>query len=303
MGLHGPERCKGLRGGDFQELWAKAVGRSAMKATASGPYRPGFSPSLWPSLLVGFLALKAVLSLGLGLGDRLAPYGTCIYLLLLLLATGFAILNAVERTQGRRVFWVFIAVGYGLWALDQWLYVYYVVLRNIDVPDNSIADPALFLHLVPMMAAVVMQPHLRRSDKEAYRASLTFLFLLVAWVFLYAYVLFPYQYLFANPDIYNPRFTTLYGIENLALVLILCLVVRRAQGAWNSIYYHLLGATTLYAVSSTLANMAIDLGKHYNGSLYSLAQNAAVCWFLWVPLHARHLAPAGASVGEIDAGR
>jgi len=34
-------------------------------------------------------------------------------------------LNAVERTQGRRVFWVFIAAGYGLWALDQWIYVYY----------------------------------------------------------------------------------------------------------------------------------------------------------------------------------
>jgi hypothetical protein len=272
-----------------------------MKATASGPPRHRFSLSVWSSVLLGYLAIKAVLSLVLGLGDKLAPYGTSIYFLLLLLATGFAILNAVQRTQGRHVFWVFIAVGYGLWTLDQWIYIYYVLLRHSDVPDNSIADPALFLHLVPLMAAVVMQPHLNRSDQKAYRASLTFLFLLVAWVFLYAYALFPYQYLFANPAIYDPRFTTLYGIENLALVLILCLVVRRARGPWKSIYYHLLGASTLYAVSSTLANMAIDLGRHYNGSVYSLAQNAAVCWFLWVPLHARHLAPAGTSVEELDA--
>ncbi len=274
-----------------------------MKVTASGPSRPGLPLSAWSSLLVGFLAIKAILSLGLGLGDKLAPIGTCFYFLLLLLATGFAILNAVERTQGRRVFWVFIAVGYGLWALDQWLYVYYVVLRRIDVPDNSIADPALFLHLVPLMAAVVMQPHLNRSDQKAYRASLTFIFLLVAWVFLYAYVLFPYQYLFANPAIYNPRFTALYAIENLALVLVLCLVVRRAQDPWNSIYYHLLAASTLYAVSATVANVAIDMGKSYNGSLYSLALNAAACWFLWVPLQARHLAPAGSSLEELDARR
>jgi|SRR5579863_1834348 hypothetical protein len=272
-----------------------------MKVTASGPPRHGFSLSLWPSLLFGYLAIKAVLSLVLGLGDKLAPYGTGIYLLLLLLATGFAVLNAVERAQSRRVFWVFIAVGYGLWSLDQWLYVYYGLLRHTEVPDNSIADPALFLHLVPLMAAVAMQPHLNRSDQKAYRASLTFLFLLVAWVFLYAFVLFPYQYLLANPAIYNPRFTTLYAVENLALVLILFLVVRRAQGPWKSIYYHLLGASTLYALSSTLANMAIDLGRSYNGSLYSLAQNAAVCWFLWVPLHARHLVPARTSVGEFDA--
>jgi hypothetical protein len=274
-----------------------------MKVTASGPPRHGFSLSVWSSVLFGFLAIKAVLSLGLGLGDKLAPYGTSIYFLLLLLATGFAIRNAIERTLGRRVFWVFIAVGYGLWSLDQWLFVYYVVLRHIDVPDSSIADPALFLHLVPLMAAVVMQPHLNRSDQKAYRASLTFLFLLVAWVFLYAYVLFPYQYLFANPDIYNPRFTTLYGIENLALVLILCLVVRRAQRPWDSIYYHLLGASTLYAASSAVANVAIDLGRAYNGSLYSLALNAAACWFLWVPLHARRLAPASTSVEELDARR
>jgi hypothetical protein len=272
-----------------------------MKVTASRPPRHGFSLSFWPSVLFGFLATKAVLSLVLGLGDKLAPYGTGAYFLLLLLATGFTILNAVERTQGRRVFWVFIAVGYGLWALDQWLYIYYGFLRHIEVPDNSIADPALFLHLVPLMAAVATQAHRNRTDQKAYRASLIFLFLLVAWVFLYAYVLFPYQYLFANPTIYNPRFTTLYAVENLALVLILCVVVRRVRGPWNSIYYHLLGASTLYAVSSTLANMAIDLGQRYNGSIYSLAQNAAVCWFLWVPLHARHLAPSRASVEELGA--
>jgi hypothetical protein len=274
-----------------------------MKVTASGPPRRGFSPAIWSSLLFGFLAIKAVLSFVLGLRDKLAPYGTSVYFLILVLATGFAILNAIEKTQGRRVFWIFIAAGYGLWALDQWLFVYYVVLRHVDVPDSSIADPALFLHLVPLMAAVVMQPHLNRSDQKAYRASLTFLFLLVAWVFLYAYMLFPYQYLFANEAIYNPRFTGLYGVENLALVLILCLVLRRAQGPWKSIYYHLLGASTLYAVSSAVANVAIDLGRAYNGSLYSLALNAAACWFLWVPLRARHLAPATASVEELDARR
>jgi uncharacterized RDD family membrane protein YckC len=74
-----------------------------MTVTASRPPRHGFSLSLWPSLLFGFLAIKAVLSLVLELGDKLAPYGTSIYFLLLLLATGFAFRNAAERTQGRRV--------------------------------------------------------------------------------------------------------------------------------------------------------------------------------------------------------
>ena len=274
-----------------------------MMVTPSVPRRLRFPPSLWSSVLIGFLILKAVLSLGLGLGQKLAPYGSGAYFLLLLLATGFAILNAAEKTLGRRPFWVFISIGYGLWSLDQWLYIYYGAIRHIDVPDNSIADPALFLHLVPLMAAMAMLPHLKQPDRKSYRATLNFLFLLVFWVFLYAYFLFPYQYLFPNPAIYSPRFTTLYAVENAVLVLILCMVIQRAQAPWRSIYSHLLGASALYALSSTLANMAIDAGRPYNGSLYSLAQNAAVCWFLWVPLYARQPAQARNGLEELDARR
>jgi hypothetical protein len=274
-----------------------------MMVTPSVPRRLRFPLSLWSAVLVGFLVIKAVLSLGLGLGNKLALYGGCAYFLLLLLATGFAILNAVERTHGRRLFWVFISLGYGLWSLDQWLFIYYGAIRHIDVPDNSIADPALFLHLVPLMAAIAMQPHLKQPDQKSYRATLNFLFLLVFWIFLYAYLLFPYQFLFPNPAIYNPRFTTLYAAENAVLVLILCMIIHRAQAPWRSIYYHLLGASALYAISSTLANMAIDAGRPYNGSLYSLAQNAAVCWFLWVPLSARQPAQERINVEELDARR
>lgn len=274
-----------------------------MMVTPSLPRRLRSPHSQWSTVLVAFLVIKAVLSLALGLGDKLALYGSAAYFLLLLLATASVILNAVEKTQGRRSFWVFIAIGYGLWSLDQWLYIYYGAIRHIDVPDNSIADPALFLHLVPLMAAIAMLPHVKRPDHKAYRVTLNFLFLLVFWVFLYAYFLFPYQFLFSNPAIYNPRFTALYAVENAVLVLILCMVIPRAQAPWRSIYYHLLGASALYALSSTLANLAIDAGRLYNGSLYSLAQNAAVCWFLWVPLYARQAAQARAGLEELDARR
>jgi hypothetical protein len=259
--------------------------------------------SLWLSLLVGFLLVKVFLSFVLGLGNKLALYGSTAYFLLLLLATGFAIMNAVERAQGRRLFWAFIAAGYALWSLDQWLYLYYGAVRHTEVPDNSIADPALFLHLVPLMAAIAIQPHLMRYDRKSYRATLNFLFVLVFWAFLYAYFVFPYQYLFWNPAIYNSRFTRLYAVENAAIVLILSKVTYRAQAPWRSIYYHLLGASTLYALSSTLANLAIDAGKPYNGSLYSLAQNAAVCWFVWVPLHTRQPTAARIWMREFDARR
>lgn len=253
--------------------------------------------------MVGVLAIKAVLSIALNPTFLLDSYGTVMYFLLLLLSTTFALLNATQRTMGNRIFWIFMAGGCGLWTFDQWLNVYYRLGFRADPPDSSVADPALFLHLVPFMVAVAMQPHRHRSDQKPSRASLNLLLLLFFWVFLYAYVLFPYQYLFADAAIYNPRFTALYAMENAALVLALGVLVFREQCPWRSVYLHFFGASALYGVSSTIANIVMDYGRPYHGSIYSFAQTASVCWFVWVPLRARKVPLAEVMPSEPYAGR
>ena len=85
------------------------------------------------------------------------------------------------------------------------------------------------------------------------------------------------------------RFDILYLLENLALVLGVGILTLRAQAPWKSIYLHLLGASTLYALSSTVANLAIDSGGYVNGKLYGLGLTASVCWFVWIPLRARQV--------------
>jgi signal transduction histidine kinase len=258
--------------------------------------RPRLLP--WLILLVVILVVKITLSLTLRHSAFAVSYNTAVYFLLLLLATGLAIRNATRTTQGSRVFWVFLAGGFGLWAVDQWIYVYHATFAHTPVPDDSIADPALFLHIVPLMAALAVRPHLHHSRQKPEWATLNFLVLLFFWVFLYAYVLYPYQYLFPNPDIYDPRFDALYVVENVALLLALGISIAYAQGPWKSICSHLLAASTLYALGSTLGNLTIDSGGYYNGSLYSFLQVASVCWFVWVPLRAQQLAPAQVHVAD-----
>jgi hypothetical protein len=154
--------------------------------------------SSWLAVLVGIVVLEAFLSLAIKPGPGVAAYGSISYFLLLLLAAGFAVLNGVQNTLGARPFWVFLAIADGLWALDQWLHLHYDLGLHIDVPDNSIADPVLFLHIVPIMAAAAALPHRNTSERKVYSATLNFLFLLFFWSFLYRYTVFPYQYLFAN---------------------------------------------------------------------------------------------------------
>ena len=121
------------------------------------------------------------------------------------------------------------------------------------------------------------------------------LFLLFFWTFLYGYLVFPYQY-FSNAADYGPRFDVLYLLENLALLLFVGVLTVRVQAPWKSIYRHLLGASALYALSSTVANLAIDSGGYVNGKLYGLGLTASVCWFVWIPLRARQIEAGAAAV-------
>jgi PAS domain S-box-containing protein len=239
--------------------------------------------------LIGIIVIKAVLSLALKPGSFLVSYSGISYFFLLVLAACFAIRNGIQNTQGSRPFWVFLAMGYGLWSLHQSIYLYYELGLHVEVPNSS--DPVLFLHIVPFMAALATLPHRNPSDHRPYRAILDCLLLFCFWSFIYGYTVFPYQYL-TTPSNYALRFDILYLLENLMLVLAAGLLTFRAQAPWKSIYLHLLGASALYTLSSTAANIAGDSGGYVNGKLYGLGLTACVCWFVWIPLRARQVSEA-----------
>lgn len=109
------------------------------------------------------VAAQATVSLLLGPGDKLKAYTNVTLFLLILAATGAAALNAFKGYRGYRSFWTLYAVGMGIWALDQWMWIYYEFWLHTDVPNDSIGEPALFLHIVPLMAALAVRPHLASS--------------------------------------------------------------------------------------------------------------------------------------------
>src|ERR1700674_5556609 len=110
--------------------------------------------SFWAVALIGLVVIKAVLSLALAPGSFLNSYSGISYFLLLLLAACFAIRNGLQNTLGTRPFSMLLAAAYGLWLLDQGIFLYYELGLHIEVPNNSIADAVLFLHIVPLIAAL-----------------------------------------------------------------------------------------------------------------------------------------------------
>lgn len=250
----------------------------------------GFESYIWPIVAVVLLILRLVVPHTLHRA-ALDAYSSLIVFVLLVLCVGFATLNAVEKTQGSRAFWALLAAGFALWAVDAWLWVYYPTIRGQNIPDASIADPALFLHIVPFMAALATRPHLGPWNQKFYRTTLNFFLLLFFWVFLYAYLVFPYQIRFHDGVIYNVRYDQLYLFESLLWIAALGILLVRTAGPWKSIYGHLFIASGLYAASSWFANLDIDSNSYHGETLYGLGLLASRCWFVWALLRARQLTP------------
>ena len=257
----------------------------------------------WPYALCAILVLRAVVSFAAKPDSSLLAYGGLSYFLLLLLATGFAVRNGIQDTLGGRPFWLLVGIGYGLWVLDQSIFVYHEFVLHTDVPDNSIADPVLFLHIVPFMAAVATLPTLHLSGPRLYRVFSNFLLFLFFWGFLYFYAVFPYQYLFSSTTGYALRFDILYLIENLTLVALVGILSLRVQYPWKMICLHLLGASALYALSSSVANIAIDSGGYVYGKMYGLGLTASACWFVWIPVRAQQITKAEVRAARFDSGQ
>ncbi len=231
------------------------------------------------------------------------PYGSVSYFLLLLLATGFALRNGIQNMLGSRPFWLLLALGYSLWVVDQWIFLYHQFVLHTDVPDNSIADPVLFLHIVPFMAAVATLPAWHVSGPKLYRVLSNFLFLFFFWGFLYVYAVFPYQHLFSKTTPYALRFDILYLIENLTLVAAVGILSLRVRYPWRMICLHLLGASALYALSSAVANTAIDSGGYAYGKIYGLGLTASACWFVWIPIRAQQITRAEVRAARFRTGQ
>lgn len=152
------------------------------------------------------------------------------------------------------------------------------MVKRQEVPSLFTGDAILFLHIVPMMAALALQPSVEQHDRDLRLGSLDFALLLVWWVYLYLFAVIPWQYVFANQAAYAHNLNVSYLAEKLAFLTGLALLWSRSSGSWRTIYAHWFGASLLYSLSSYVANWALARDIYYSGSLYDLPLVVSMGW-------------------------
>ncbi|HEY4766375.1 MAG TPA: HAMP domain-containing sensor histidine kinase [Candidatus Sulfotelmatobacter sp.] len=246
-----------------------------------------FARHRWFAAAAGITLAFAGVSLIAHKGTGLTAFSDLGGLALMLVAAAIALGNALARPGQERSFWALMALGFSLWACNQAAWTYREIGLHRRFPDASFFDVILFFHAVPMIAAVLWRPDLAKREARNHLSLRNFLMLLAWWIFLYAFIVFPHQYVALNVDLYNICYNRLYLLENILLLAALGQAVWTSSTGWRRLYRNLFSVGLLYAINTWVLGWAVMSGRYYSGSLYDVPFIGTLAWMAATALSAR----------------
>lgn len=214
--------------------------------------------------------------------------------------------NACESRGPTRLFWWLTTVAMAMWWFNQASWAWYEVVLRQQVPDPYFGDVVLFLHVVLLMAAVAIRPQQTSEGEGMVGSAVNIVILLVWWVVVYAFLIFPDEYIVLNSAVYSRNWDLLYLLEGLILIGLSGWAYFGCQGPWRGLYRSIFIASAIYSLASEGMNIAIARKTYVSGSIYDLPFLAALLCFFSAALYGRRhigelqtmpvIAPAGGAL-------
>lgn len=249
------------------------------------------------SLLLGAIGLLLIFTLAPAVFHnpffRVAT-GDVISLLVIAAACVVSARNAFDSGGHTRLFWSLMASGMALWCLNQAYWTWFEVVIRKSLPGAFQGHTLLFLHLVPIMAAVIIRSYRAEEDEGMLPNALNVLMLLVWWVVVYAFFVYPEKYFATDDAAYNLRWALLYTVEGVLVIAVSATAYFSSSGPWRKVYGNIFFASALYTISWEAMKGAMIRGAYETGGIYDLPFLASVLGFLWVAIAGRR------SLGETE---
>ena len=228
----------------------------------------------WLLLLGGYAAVSVWIPTGL---NRTA-FADIFLCLLPLAVNGLLLVNTSTPNWKKNTFWMLLALGCTFWLIGQSICTYIEAYQRRSIPDPFIGDIVYFLHTIPLIAALTMQPDKRGDGRFVVYRYVDFAVILCWWVYLYLFVVLPWQYIVVDRAQYNHAYNIVSTLENLVFTAGAAVLSVKATGRWRRIYAHLTGAGATYTFGSLLVEFSIHQGVYPAGSLYELPMIASLLW-------------------------
>jgi len=201
-----------------------------------------------------------------------------------LLVNGALLINAVTPDWRKRTFWMLLALGSTFWLAGQAIWTYLEIHQHQHTPYvfngyHFNVDIVFYLHAIPLIAALAVQPHRRPDDRRMAFGYVDFGLILGWWLYLYAFAVIPWQFVVVDSRRYVQAFSAISLLQNVVFVGGAAYLFTQAAGYWRRVYANLAAARAIYVIRLLAVQVVAGRGTYTRGSFYDLP---LVISFLWL---------------------
>jgi signal transduction histidine kinase len=221
----------------------------------------------WLSLLGGY----TIICLWVPAGQARSSAANVVLCLMPIFVNGMLLINAVSPDWRKRAFWMLLALGSTLWMAGQAAWSYVEVYQHRLVTDPFNGDILFFLHTIPMIAALTVQPHKQSNGRKMLYSYVDFGLMFCWWVYLYVFAVIPWQYIAPEVKYYLQSYTAVMSFENMVFFVGAVMLFAGTSGYWRRIYGLLAASQGIFTFRFVLHQLVIDQDGYSRGHLTDLS--------------------------------
>jgi len=220
---------------------------------------------IWTTVVVCLVTAQLAASLLLQKSFLLTAITDSIALLLMLSAACAFARNAWGRTRRQRLVWILLGAGYATEAASQILWMHWELVLK-QTPSMSLGDAGIFLAWTILILGFALRPHVEPTQQHERLGTIDLLLLLLAGIYLYLFLVIPWQYLAPEPQSYGPAYKFLAMAQDVVMLSVVVLGWRHSSGRWKRFY----GLLTVIVAFDTVMEYVVDTlseaGVYFSGS-------------------------------------
>jgi diguanylate cyclase (GGDEF)-like protein len=236
------------------------------------------------------LLVQVLVSIFLTKSYRLTAITDWISLLFTVSAAAAFARNAFGATHRQRQVWILLASGYAVEVVGQVLSMYWDLLAK-QTPAMTLGDAYFYLAWIIGIMGFALRPHVELTPQHQRLGTLDLLLLFLAGLYLYLFLVIPWQYLSPEPQSYNPSYKFLALAEDVVMLTVVVLGWRQSSGRWRKFYGLLTGIVFLDTVMEYVVDTLFASGVYVTGSWYDCATAIGLAGMTFAALMAYRLEP------------
>lgn len=248
------------------------------------------SSKLWSWAVVCLVIAQAVASMLLPKSYRLTAITDWISFILMVSASVAFARNAFSSNRRQRLVWILLGVGYAIEAYGQILWMHWELVRK-QTPSMYLGDACVFLAWTALILGFALRPHVKPTPQHQRLGTLDLLLLLLAGLYLYTFLVIPWQYLASEPQSYGPAYKFLALAQDFILLSIVAHGWRHSSGRWRHFYILLTGIVAFDTVMEYVVDTLADAGVYFSGGWYDSTTAACLAGMTLAALMTQGLDP------------